>query len=202
MAASRAQDFSLRKCQHIGRQHEKVTCYIPRMVKPCPKCGTELVTAARGVSKCPACAGMFIPGQLAPFVDEEAVETSAAADHDAKGGQCPVDRTILSRAEIDLGAEDGAVHLERCSSCRGIWFDRGEWSLLADHQLLENLDQFWTAEWRARQRRLRNEREYERRLREEFGPELFAELQSIATKLKGYERRSQALAFLREASSE
>ncbi len=145
---------------------------------------------------------MFVPAPLVPFVEEEGRAAPAGAEHDAQGGRCPVDRTILSRAEIDLGADHAAVHLERCSSCRAIWFDRGEWSRLADQQLLENIDQFWTAEWRARQRRARNEREYENRQREEFGPELFAELQAIAARLKGYERRSQALAYLREASAD
>lgn len=140
---------------------------------------------------------MFIPPALVPFIEEDDA-AAPSADHDAQSGRCPVDRTILSRAEIEIG--DRRIHLERCSSCRGVWFDCGEWSLLADQQLLENLDQFWTAEWRTRRRRQQNEREYERRLREEFGPELYDALQSVASRLKGYERRSQALAFLREAS--
>lgn len=172
------------------------------MVQSCPKCGKSLVRASRGVSKCSGCWGMFIPAQLVPFVEEERPDVPPAADLDAKGGRCPADQTILSRAGIDLGPDHGVVHLERCSSCRGVWFDRGEWALLADQQLVENIDQFWTVEWRTRQRRLRNEREYERRQIEEFGPALFAELQALASKLKGYERRSQALAFLREASDE
>lgn len=171
------------------------------MQRICPKCTSELTALARGAFKCGQCAGMFIPSPLVPFL-QEADGAPVTGVHDAQGGQCPVDRSILSRAEIAVGPEHTAIHLERCSSCRGIWFDAGEWSLLASHQLLENLDQLWTAEWRARQRRLRSEREYERRLREEFGPELFATLQSVAEKLKGYERRSQALAFLREASED
>jgi Zn-finger nucleic acid-binding protein len=177
-------------------------CYLARMERSCPKCGKALVAASRGVSKCSGCAGMFIPAQLVPFVDDEGAGVAVAADLDAKGGRCPVDQTILSRAEIDLGPDHGVVHLERCSSCRGVWFDRGEWALLADQQLLENIDQFWTVEWRTRRRRERNEREYERRQVEEFGPELFAQLQAIASRLEGYERRSQALAFLREASAD
>ena len=136
---------------------------------------------------------------LIPFVEEDG-PSPVSAEHDAQSGRCPVDGTILSRAEIEAGADGGRIHLERCSSCRGVWFDRGEWSLLAEQQLLDNLDQFWTAEWRARQRRQQSERDYDRRLREEFGPDMFSALESIAARLKGYERRSQALAFLREAS--
>jgi Zn-finger nucleic acid-binding protein len=169
-------------------------------MKTCPKCANDLQPAARGTYRCPACAGMFIPSALVPYVEGEETAPASAESHDAQSGRCPVDGTILSRAEIRLDPE--TIHLERCSSCRGIWFDRGEWALLADHQLLENIEQFWTAEWRTRQRRLQNERDYERRQREELGEELFTALQSLAGKLKGHERRSQALAYIREASGE
>ena len=173
------------------------------MNRTCPKCGTALAFAARGTLECAACAGRFIPGALVSFLDaEDDAAATASQDYDAKGGQCPVDHTILSRAEIDLGGEHAAVHLERCSSCRGVWFDRGEWALLAERHLLDNLDQIWTAEWRARQRRARSEREYERRQREELGDALHAEILALATKLRGHARRSQALAFLREASAD
>lgn len=106
----------------------------------------------------------------------------------------------MSRARIELGGDRPAVHLERCSSCRGVWFDSGEWTLLAERHLLERMDELWTAEWRARQRRLADAENYERRLRESFGPDLFQRLEELAAMLRGHERRSQALAFLREAS--
>jgi Zn-finger nucleic acid-binding protein len=167
------------------------------MEKRCPKSADELQSIAPGAYKCPGCGGMFIPSAAAPFVTE--ASGSSSVDYDAQAGRCPVDGTIMSRAEIVI-AEQRSIHLERCSSCRGVWFDSGEWSLLATQKLLDNLDEFWTTEWRTRQRRQQNAREYENRQREEFGPELFAELQSIAAKLQGHERRSQALAFLREAS--
>lgn len=144
---------------------------------------------------------MFIPSALVPFIEDASVAPDGGG-LDAQGGRCPVDHSILSRAELEAGDDHAPIHLERCTSCRGIWFDAGEWSLLANHQLLKNLDQVWTAEWRAAQRRQHNEREYQRRMREEFGPELYDTLQSVAGRLKGHERRSQALAFLREASED
>lgn len=127
--------------------------------KTCPKCKNELATVSKGAYRCVACAGMFVPASLVPFVGEEGAVTHSGAQYDALGGRCPLDGTILSRAEIEAGAGQRVVRLERCSSCQSVWFDRGEWSLLADHQLLENLDQIWTAEWRAQQRRQRTERE-------------------------------------------
>lgn len=142
---------------------------------------------------------MFVPRGGTPEI-EESEAPAAGESMDAEGGRCPVDRTIMSRARVELGGDEPHVHLERCSSCKGVWFDAGEWSSLAERQLLEHLDEFWTAEWRARQRRGRDQENYEKRVREAFGPELYAALQELAGKLKGHERRSQALAFLREAS--
>jgi Zn-finger nucleic acid-binding protein len=170
---------------------------LPPMKRACPKCEAELTPLQRGAFKCPNCAGMFVPPAALPSLSAEDDDDAAAESHDADGGRCPADRTIMSRAEI---ADD--VHLERCSSCRGVWFDAGEWSRLAERQLLDHLDEFWTAEWRASRRRSRNAESADRRLRETFGEELYTSLHAMAARLKGHERRSQALAFLREASEQ
>ena len=170
------------------------------MTRNCPKCENQtLSNLGRDAARCPKCHGVFVPRGARPELDESA-EPSGPAPGDAVGGQCPADHSIMSRAAIDLGGT--AMHLERCSSCKGVWFDAGEWSELAHRQLLDRLDDFWTAEWRTEQRRQRNQENYDRRLAEEFGPELLGELRAIAAKLRGHERRSQALAFLRDASDE
>lgn len=166
------------------------------MKRTCPKCDDSptLEAAARDAMRCPSCRGMFVARGARPDLDDSA-QSDAETGGDAVGGQCPVDRTIMSRAEI------GSIHLERCNSCKGVWFDAGEWSALAEQQLLDRLDDFWTAEWRTEQRRKKNAEAYEQRLHEEFGDELLAELRRVATKLRGHERRSQALALLREESA-
>ena len=174
----------------------------PERLKLCPKCQQELILVARGAHKCPQCAGIFAaPSAVHAIAGDDASEDAAAVE-DSEGGLCPEDRSILSRATIDVGDDRPPVHLERCSSCRGVWFDAGEWTLLAEHHLLDNLDAFWTAEWRAQQRRRADQANREKRDREAFGPELHHVLLDLAARLKGHERRSQALAFLREASDE
>ena len=142
---------------------------------------------------------MFVP----PSSIHDMEHDTAAPDgksRDAVTGRCPIDRTVLIRTTLELGSEDRPLHLERCGSCRGVWFDAGEWSILAEQHLLDHLDEFWTAEWRAQQRKRASEERFQQRLRDEFGPELYDALQQMATRLRNYERRSQALAFLREAS--
>jgi Zn-finger nucleic acid-binding protein len=107
----------------------------------------------------------------------------------------------MSRTEIDLPASGNSLHLERCPTCRGIWFDAGEWNALAREHLLDTIDDFWSIEFRTRQRREHDSREAEARTRTEFG-DLYQPLTEIASKLRDNPRRSQMLAFIRERSSE
>jgi Zn-finger nucleic acid-binding protein len=165
----------------------------------CPKCGGLLSTRGRGeVASCSSCGGMFVPrGKNVTAGD---ILSASPAGHDEEGGRCPGDQSIMSRATVELGQGARTFHLERCPSCHGVWFDEGEWNALATEHLLDRLDEFWTVEWRTKQRRDHDHREYEARVKEEFGPELHAQLLSLAGVLKDHPRRSQALAFLREKS--
>ncbi len=170
------------------------------MILSCPKCeGRQLTVIARGVSKCSACGGSLVaPGASADVLAEPAAKD--VAQNDAQGARCPADHSIMTRTEVFLG-DDRTVHLERCSSCRNVWFDAGEWNALAERHLVDNLDELWSLEWRNQQRRAREHDQHMERIREEFGAELYGELEAVAKKLRGHDRRSQALAFLREMSS-
>lgn len=172
------------------------------MKKLCPRCEQELVLVTRGAHKCPQCAGIFAAASAVHAITHDNTSADDATSQDGGAGLCPEDRAILSRAMIVVGDDRPPIHLERCGSCRGVWFDAGEWTLLAERHLLDNLDDFWTAEFRAQQRRRVDQANREKRDREAFGPELHDALLELAAQLKGHERRSQALAFLREASDE
>jgi Zn-finger nucleic acid-binding protein len=147
---------------------------------------------------------MFVPSsKLHELLEsgEPDLDRSASPVHDDQGGQCPSDKSIMSRATINVAGEPAPVHRERCGSCRGIWFDGGEWSLLSGKHLLEHIDEFWSAEWRTSQRHALEHERYERRLEETFGDDLLAQIRSLAGALRHHPRRSQALALLREESS-
>jgi Zn-finger nucleic acid-binding protein len=167
----------------------------------CPKCEhQDLVGGPGGTSQCPSCKGMFVPrSRFVQLLEVDLPSTEPLTVHDAEGGLCPEDRAIMARARIEVETER-PIHLERCSTCRGVWFDAGEWQLLASHHLVEHLDEFWTADWRAKQRRELNRSEYEKRVQESFGPELYAQLLAVAKALRAHPRRSQALAIIREDS--
>lgn len=175
------------------------------MILSCPKCEREnLINAPHGASRCNACGGMFVPSsKLHELLESGApdLDRGGSKTHDDQGGQCPSDKSIMSRAAINVAGEPTPVHLERCSSCHGVWFDGGEWSLLSGKHLLEHIDEFWSAEWRTAQRRTLEHEQDQRRLEETFGADLLAQIRSLAGALRHHPRRSQALALLREESS-
>ena len=175
------------------------------MILSCPKCeGESLVDAAHGASRCNVCGGMFVPPSKFHELlasGEPPAHSDPSLARDAVGGRCPSDRSIMSRASINLGGETPPIHLERCGSCHGVWFDAEEWGILSGKHLLEHIDEFWSAEWRSAQRRTLEHEEDQRRLEQTFGPELLAQIRSLATALRNHPRRSQALALLREEST-
>lgn len=168
----------------------------------CPKCEQQELTAGdQSTLRCSACHGLFVPQtalQAALAADDLAGET-VDRHHDEQGALCPQDHSIMVRTRVTAG-EDDSFHLERCGSCYGVWFDAGEWSKLASHQLLTHLDEFWSAEYRKRDRLAEDRATYENRMKKVFGAELFYQLRSVATALREHPRRSQALAFIREES--
>jgi len=176
------------------------------VIPECPKCDhQDLVSAAHGASQCPSCRGLFVPqSRVAELIaaDTTVAEDVPSLSQDERGGRCPQDRSIMSRTSIMLADKESSLHLERCSSCRGIWFDAGEWNALASRHMLEHLDEFWSAEWRREERRAEDKAAYEGRMKKVFGPELYYQLRSVATVLHAHPRRSQALAFIREESGE
>jgi Zn-finger nucleic acid-binding protein len=74
------------------------------------------------MGSCGTCHGLWVPmSQLTPRLPNRA---SARLFH-ASGGRdtllrCPVDGMAMREFEID------GVHIDRCSTCRGLWFDAGE----------------------------------------------------------------------------
>ena len=102
----------------------------------CPKCRTATLAslvpyAAEPPHRCSGCGGYWVPlavaARLAEFMPEDAAGTTdgpAPAAADARAGLCPNGHGLLVFARIEL---DGHFYLDRCPTCSGVWFDRGEW---------------------------------------------------------------------------
>jgi Zn-finger nucleic acid-binding protein len=145
---------------------------------------------------------MFVPRtRVFELLADDAFSEGSSGSAEGAAIRCPSDHSVMSRGKIETSPVDVPIYLDRCASCLGVWFDQGEWVALASRHLLEHLDEFWTIEWRNRQRKQKEQYQYEQRLREEFGEALYSKLLEIAGLLRNHPRRSQALAIIREESA-
>ena len=175
----------------------------------CPKCrDIELARAPKGIRalRCPHCKGTWLPRDEAKLevvgalLDGEST-IRAEFDPDQRTGLCPMGHGILIRAKVEL---EDPFHLERCVECHGIWFDPGEWHILASSHLLEHLDQLWDPAWRHALRRERAAAEEREALAVDLGRPTFELLGTLANALRERSPRlkSAALAWLAEELAE
>jgi Zn-finger nucleic acid-binding protein len=168
----------------------------------CPKCkNIELKKKAHGEPySCPDCQGLWLQtSELENFIDccheLKEDENPSGSQHDSKTGICPVDGNIMIRARVEL---DKPFYLEKCTVCGGIWFDKGEWRLIADNQLMDNLNDFWTRSWQKKQRKEKEMDEYFQLNRKLLGSELFDSILALSKILKNHPEKNRALALLKE----
>jgi Zn-finger nucleic acid-binding protein len=112
---------------------------------------------------------------------------------DAVAGMCPAGHGLMTRAR---GEGVLRFSLDRCAVCRGVWFDAGEWAVVAGGQWLRHLDELWDPVHR---RKMREHAEYEHRvaaLRADIGEDVFAKLSDVASALRDHPAASEAVAFL------
>ena len=177
-------------------------------MRPCPKCKTPTLTpisASRPLpseetlspSRCSSCQGVWMPheaislGAGAVEVPDEPAAPLRESEH--RVGLCPAGHGILIRARVE--ATQG-FYLDRCGTCRGIWFDAGEWAAVAATQWVRHLDDLWDP---VHQKQMRAQTEREHRLatlRQALGEAVYEQVLATAGALKGHPASSTALAFL------
>jgi len=79
---------------------------------------------------------MFVPRsrfvELLMSDDADSIGSPANV-HDDAAARCPADRSIMARAAVEL-EDRNSVHIDRCGSCLGVWFDSGEWAASTGEQ--------------------------------------------------------------------
>jgi len=134
-----------------------------------PKCDVDLEDAVLNntipVKYCPKSEGFWIsaqdyevwlaslpswypPEEILPYYNQ--FEDFVPSPFDGKAGLCPECGTYLSRTRINI---KNPFYIERCMSCRGIWFDSGEeWKILEELGLDVKIHEIFSSQWQAKVR--------------------------------------------------
>ncbi|UJR85819.1 Hypothetical protein I5071_78990 [Sandaracinus amylolyticus] len=171
-----------------------------RVMPRCPKCSLALVATHHAALGCARCGGLWArEGALASLPDSlgGSGDPATRAPNDGRTGLCPDGHGILLRARID-DDEGAAFYLERCSACRGVWFDPGEWSRIASSDLRTKLDALWDPAARRAALTARNEARLAEDLRARLGDALHDRLVDLVRALESHPDRAMALAYIDE----
>lgn len=128
-----------------------------------------------------------------PFASD-LVALAQENDADSRVRPCPNCARLMQRYRPSTELE---FWLDRCPACQLVWFDRDEWSALADLGLAGRLHKVLTDAW---QRQLRDEeidRQREAALRARHGESCMDEVDRIRAWLATQPQRKELLALLR-----
>lgn len=176
------------------------------MTQPkCPKC-KDAVLARNKVRTpsgayvvqpyaCPSCAGMWLAAGEAEVAAElvEDAAPAARSPNDARSGRCPFGHGLLERARIDV---DEPFYLDRCPTCRGVFFDAGEWDRLARARLLHDVDALFDPLFQKRRAAARAEAAHRGRLVAALGSDVVEGIEAVADRLRDHPGRHDAVAYL------
>lgn len=167
----------------------------------CPKCKTTELKKPTYNSPhfCKSCGGMWhlndTNSSLPEITTEEIGNNQDQNDHDYKTGMCPSGHGIMIRAKVDI---DEPFYLEKCTACGGIWFDKGEWHRIAEHNLADNLSIIWSKSWQRKQSQEKNRDSFLQTNRELLGDNIFNSIIELSEKLKDHPEKDRAIALLRQ----
>ncbi len=173
----------------------------------CPVCqakltSVELLQSSLPAYMCPSCGGIWISAneymrwheaQHAPLPERPADLSNIATLDSPNVKLCPADGHFLRRYQV-LANED--FFLDRCTYCRGIWFDKGEWDYLVARNLHDKVDQFFTHPYRTQAQQAQTRTALEQVYLDQFGEEDYRRIKEIRDWLKDHPNRKTLLAYL------
>lgn len=175
----------------------------------CPKCkDIQLSRKGKAMSSerhsgplfCSSCGGVWVGNndldrisEFSSVVSDDIDLSSIEKDRDSMTGLCPNGHGIMIRAKVHL---EPHFHLEKCSSCGGIWFDYGELNRIIENNMDENLALFWTLSWQKIQREEKGKKYYHNLNKELLGDDIYNLVLSLSQKLKDHPHQLRALALL------
>ena len=114
--------------------------------------------------------------------------------YDNRAGLCPSCGFYLVRGRITL--QKAAFFIERCPSCKGMWLDEGEWSILEKLGLSAYLPVLFTDEWQSYVRSAEADFRERTATAEKLGPDIAEKLFELAKLLEDHPNGDFGVAYL------
>ena len=179
-------------------------------MKSCPICSIQLnrtlLDSNLPAYSCSNCHGIWISANeyfswLAPEMSVQNNEIDFARDFDTpypvsdnnQAITCPDCGRFLRRFQI---WPNNKFHLDRCSSCNGIWFDRNEWQTLQAQNLHKQLNIFFTEAWQEKLRSEEMKKRFEKMYLDLFGSEDYEKIKAIRGWLSDHPNGNRLIAYL------
>ena len=112
---------------------------------------------------------------------------------DTKAALCPECQRYLSRAKVNLKTP---FYVERCTQCRGIWCDYGEWDILRKLGLHTTIEHLFTNEWQSRSRERQFFDQERQATMDKLGHELASRVFELAEVLANHPNGDFGVAYL------
>lgn len=152
-------------------------------------------------NECPQCEGHWVPfsnyqvwlEKKEPSEELEVFESEVSVNDSLRAMLCPECNRIMLKYNI---AQDIEFTLDQCGYCRGIWFDKHEWTILKERNLHDQVHNMFTDTW---QKRFRKEISKQLKVaiyEEKLGDEIYTELRKIKEWLTQQPHKDLLLTYL------
>jgi len=180
----------------------------------CPKCKTPNLNQVQLPQKLPAhqcenCHGNWLNGdaykiwqssQISEVIEynkltwiDQNKQDFTPSDYDNKASFCPECRQYLSRGKVSINPP---FYVERCPQCKGIWCDGGEWEMLNQLNLHNQLDNLFSSEWQSLIREKQHHKQEKQALIDKVGEDLAQKIFTLGDILEDHPNGDFAVAYL------
>ncbi|MCU0237925.1 MAG: zf-TFIIB domain-containing protein [Pyrinomonadaceae bacterium] len=108
---------------------------------------------------------------------------------------CPECRRILIKYKV---GQNVPFQIDRCSTCAGIWLDKGEWETLKRRSLHDDLKKIFTDHWQEEVKRGETRSHLSKMYEEKFGKEDYARIVKFKQWMDEHEKEDEIIAYLRD----
>lgn len=126
------------------------------------------------------------------WIDEN-LEGFNPSPFDTNAAFCPECKQYLSRGKVSVNP---AFYVERCPQCKGIWCDGGEWEILNQLKLQDQLDSLFSSEWQSTVREKQHQHQEKQALIDKIGKDLASKIFALGDILENHPNGDFAVAYL------